>query len=274
MAKTKVLITVKTYPTISGKYDELVCTAGFLEDGTWIRIYPIQFRKKSFEEQYSKYDWIEIDLVKNTSDFRKESFRPVSYDTEIKILGHLDTKGNWFLRKEIVFKNKVYNDLSELILDSKNRELMTSLAVFKPTKIIDFTIEEVEREWDKNKLEKLKQDRSSNLFAHEKEDLFEVVRKLPYKFSYVLIDCNGKQSKMMIEDWEIGQLYWKCLAKYEGNELKALEDVKKQYHDNFIKTKDLYLFLGTSQLHHFTGKNPFMIIGVFYPKKETQLSLF
>ncbi|MCX8481853.1 MAG: hypothetical protein ORN58_08035, partial [Sediminibacterium sp.] len=80
MAKTKVLITVKTYPTISIKYDELVCTAGFLEDGTWIRIYPIQFRKKSFEEQYKKYDWIEIDLVKNNSDFRKESFRPISYD--------------------------------------------------------------------------------------------------------------------------------------------------------------------------------------------------
>ena len=36
MAKTKVLITVKTYPAISKKYEELVCTAGFLEDGSWI----------------------------------------------------------------------------------------------------------------------------------------------------------------------------------------------------------------------------------------------
>ena len=48
MAKTKVLITVKTYPAISKKYEELVCTAGFLEDGAWIRIYPIQFRKKAY----------------------------------------------------------------------------------------------------------------------------------------------------------------------------------------------------------------------------------
>ena len=69
MALTKVLITVKTYPAISNKYDELVCTAGFLEDGTWIRIYPVQFRKKTFGEQYKKYDWIEIDLVKNQSDY-------------------------------------------------------------------------------------------------------------------------------------------------------------------------------------------------------------
>ena len=71
MAKTKVLITVKTYPAISGKYEELVCTAGFTEEGNWIRIYPIQFRKKSFDEQYKKYDWIEIDLVKNKSAFTK-----------------------------------------------------------------------------------------------------------------------------------------------------------------------------------------------------------
>lgn len=41
MAKMKVLIAVKTYPAISAKYDELVCTAGFLEDGSWIRIFPI-----------------------------------------------------------------------------------------------------------------------------------------------------------------------------------------------------------------------------------------
>lgn len=274
MAKTKVLITVKTYPAISSKYDELVCTAGFLEDGTWIRIFPIQFRKKSFVEQYKKYDWIEIDLVKNKSDFRKESYRPISYDTEIKILDHLGTTSNWLLRKEIVFKNKVYTDIEELISEAKNREIMTSLAVFKPTKIINFTIEQVEREWDKKKLEKLKQDRSSNLFAQEDEDLFEVVRKLPYKFSYVLQDCNGKQSKMMIEDWEIGQLYWNCLARHEGNEVKAIEDVKKKYFDDFAKTKDLHLFLGTSQLHHLTGKNPFMIIGTFHPKIETQQSLF
>jgi hypothetical protein len=29
---------VKTYPTISEKYSELVCTAGVLEDGSWIQL--------------------------------------------------------------------------------------------------------------------------------------------------------------------------------------------------------------------------------------------
>lgn len=278
MTLTKVLITVKTYPTLSVKYDELVCTAGFLEDGSWIRIYPIPFRKKSFEEQYEKYDWIETDLVKNEKDFRKETFRPVSYDTKIKVLNHLGTDPYWSLRKEIVLKKGYYASMDKLILEAKNKEIMTSLAVFKPTEIIDFVIEPVDREWDRNKLEKIKQLRSSNLFANEKEDLFEVVKKLPYKFYYVMLDCVGRKSKMMIEDWEIGQLYWNCLHRHNGDENKALEDVKNKYFDDFTKTKDLYLFLGTTKKHHSTSKNPFMIIGVFYPpiiqSTSNQLTLF
>jgi len=36
MERKRVYITVKTYPTLSEKYDELVCTAGISEDGSWI----------------------------------------------------------------------------------------------------------------------------------------------------------------------------------------------------------------------------------------------
>jgi len=272
MAKTRVLIAAKTYPTISGKYDELVCTAGFLEDGSWIRIYPIPFRKKSYNEQYSKYDWIEIDLVKNKSDFRPESYRPYSYDSEITIVGNIDTKNYWAERKKIALNN-VHTNLASLIKDAHNTKICTSLAVFKPSKIIDFIAVEVEREWDKKKIDQLKAHRDqTNLFEHP-EDPFEVVQKLPYKFSFIFEDDQGKQSKLMIEDWETGQLYWNCLAKHEGNEKKAIDDVKYKYFEDFAKTKDLHFFLGTTQVHHHVSLNPFMIIGTFYPKIETQYSL-
>lgn len=271
MALTRVLITVKTYPTISSKYDELVCTAGFREDGTWIRIYPISFRKKSYSEQYKKYDWIELDLVKNEGDFRPESYRPYSHDTEIKIVGHIDTARDWADRKKIAL-GKIYYNLTELITEAKNKDICTSLAVFKPSKILDFEIKSVDREWDNAKLAKLQQ---LNLFEKETTTgKFEVVRKLPYKFSYALVDNQGKESRMMIEDWEIGQLYWNCLAKHEGDESKAKEDVKRKYFDDFAKTKDLYLFLGTTQLHHHVSHNPFIIIGTFHPKPQVQPTLF
>lgn len=273
MAKTKVLITVKTYPAISGKYDELVCTAGFLEDGTWIRIYPVAFRKKAYDQQYKKYDWIEIDLDKNTSDFRPESYRPHSHDAEIDIVGHIGTEDNWTERKKYVL-GKVYFNITELIAEAHNKDICTSLAVFKPTKILDFTVEEVEREWDQKKIAKLDEERKQMDLFKQPEDPFKVVNKLPYKFSYVIEDNQGTRSKMMIEDWELGQLYWNCLARYDGNETKAVADVRKKYFDDFAKTKDLHLYLGTSQVHHYPSRNPFMIIGTFHPKIETQLSMF
>lgn len=273
MPLTKVLITVKTYPTISGKYDELVCTAGFLEDGSWIRIYPIPFRKKAYEQQYKKYDWIEINLVKNRSDFRPESFRPYSIDSPIKIIESVNTDNFWAKRKETVL-NKVYTNMTDLISEAKNKQTLTSLAVFKPSIIVDFIAVECERDWDKKKIATLKANRDqTNMFEHP-EDPFEVVQKLPYKFYFVFEDCKGRRSRLMIEDWETGQLYWNCLAKHEGNENEAIKDVKYKYFEDFAKTKDLYFFLGTSALHHHVSHNPFMIIGTFHPKINIQYSLF
>jgi hypothetical protein len=273
MAKTKVLITVKTYPTISSKYDELVCTAGFKEDGSWVRIYPIPFRKKSYEEQYKKYEWIELDLVKNESDFRPESFRPYSFDSEIKVIEKIDTSHNWNERKKIVL-SKVYHDTAKLIAEAKNKEICTSLAVFKPSNVKDFIIQKVSKDWDQKKIRKLKAKSEQIEFFRNSDDPFRVVNKLPYKFSYVYEDFNGIESTMMIEDWEIGALYWNLISKYNGDEKKVIDDVRFKYFDDFAKTKDLYLFLGTTQLHHYVSWNPFIIIGTFHPKPETQLTMF
>ena len=145
------------------------------------------------------------------------------------------------------------------------------MAVFKPTEILDFYAEPVEREWSNKQKAALAQ---CNLFETVKDENFEVVKKLPYKFKFKFRDEEGTESNMMIEDWETGQLFWKMLAKYEGNEQKAIEDVRKKYFEDFAMTKDLYFFLGTTQRNHYVSKNPFMIIGTFHPKIDTQLKLF
>ena len=104
--RMNVLITVKTYPTISVKYDELVCTAGFREDGSWIRIYPVPFRKKTYDERYKKYDWISVDLERNEQDFRPESYRPAP-GSKIEVIRHIDTENNWEKRKHICLKKRL-----------------------------------------------------------------------------------------------------------------------------------------------------------------------
>lgn len=271
MPVTRVLITVKTYPTISGKYDELVCTAGLREDGSWVRVYPIPFRQRPYHEQYRKYQWIELDLVKNTSDFRPESYRPRSFDTPINIVGEIKADGDtWNERRDIVLRN-IHYDLSQLIVEAKDRNIGTSLCVFKPARILDFEWQEVNREWSKEKIENLRQ---MSLFDTVDTNRRDVVRKLPYNFYYIFEDRNGKRSRLMIEDWETGQLFWNCLERHKGDEEKACEDVKKKYFDDFALTKDLYFFLGTTLQFHLRAPNPFIIIGTFHPKLITQMKLF
>ena len=258
MSKKKILITVKTYPSISTKYDELVCTAGFDEEGNWIRIYPIPFRKLSSDKRYSKYNWIEMDLTKNTNDFRPESYRPINIDAEdvISFHGGINTKNYWEERKNIVLQN-VYDDIELLINEAKDQ--LKSLTIFKPTKIIDFIYEPTDREWDKKRLAALRQ---YNVFEEKK---FEVVRKLPFKFKYIFSDINGKECRLMNEDWELGALFWKGLQKNNGDEKAACEYVRKKYWNDFVLTKDLYFFLGTTKLFHLIAPNPFIIIGTFHP---------
>lgn len=90
--------------------------------------------------------------------------------------------------------------------------------------------------------------KSTQSVQTNKDGKFEVVQKLPYKFRYHFKDNQGTESRMMIEDWEIGQLFWNCLARHDGDEKKAVSDVKKKYLNDFAKTKDLYFYLGTTQL--------------------------
>jgi hypothetical protein len=120
--------------------------------------------------------------------------------------------------------------------------------------------------------------RQLNLFQTPEEiaEEFKVVPKVPYKFSYKFEDSSGKQSTMMIEDWEIGMLYFNCLKRVNGDKKRAIAKVRKKYYD-FFSTRDLHFFLGTTKRFHNVSPNPFIIIGVFYPPMPSptkQLSLF
>lgn len=61
--RAKILITVKTYPLLSSKHIETVCTAELREEGKWIRIYPVPFRNLDRNKRFKKYQWIEANIV-------------------------------------------------------------------------------------------------------------------------------------------------------------------------------------------------------------------
>ena len=150
MAKEKVLIAVKTYPTISEKYKELACTAGFREDGSWIRLYPIPFRLLDQEQQYKKYQWVEVDIARNKGDQRPESHRVLS-TSEIKLLHEVGTDREWEERRKLVLGNqRIYTNLKEIIgLAHENK---ISLVVFRPAEILGFVAEATKPEWPHEKI--------------------------------------------------------------------------------------------------------------------------
>lgn len=241
--RQRVLITVKTYPTLSRKYGETVCTAGVREDGTWVRIYPVPFRRLDETEQYRKYDWIDCEFTRNASDPRPETYRPKDA-VAMRPVGHIGTADAWRERRRLFLKTAtVYTRLSEVIEGAKANEM--SLAVFKPTRIVDFVWEGEEREWDPDKVRQMRERTNQlEIFAEDAwRETFKVIPKLPYSFSYRFEDADGRSSELQVLDWEAGALYWNCLRSTDGDEPAALAKVRQKYFDEFC-AKDLHFFRG------------------------------
>jgi hypothetical protein len=270
MPVEKILIAVKTYPALSLKHQETVCTAGFRQDGSWIRIYPVPFRLLGTDKHYSKFQWVTLPLERNLKDPRPESYKVT--DPAAIVLGEVLGPERRKERDAFVLKS-VYTNKKTLLEGAKTDQL--SLATFRPSKFVKFEVEKAPREWDAEKLAAIQDLRKQgDLFKGHNTDSFEIVEKIPYKFSYTFLDDEGISSTLMIEDWEIGQLYRNCLKRAEGDEAKAVAGVIQKYWDTFMATRDVVLILGTTFEHHVRRHtNPFVIVGVYAPLADSQLDL-
>lgn len=250
------LVVAKTYPNLSQKYDRTVCTAGIdLTTNSWMRIFPIRFFDLSYEEQFKKYDIINVEIEHTNDKFtRKESHR--AKDASIKRIGHLDTGNNWGERKKILLP-LLSKSIEELIAQYDNDH--TSMGLIKPKRVIDFKATPIEscRPWEKDLIMGIQQ-------TLDGINYHSPLEKIPYKFSYVFEcddpNCTTKHD-LMIEDWEICQLYRS--EKQRVGEQEALKKVAQKYKDEFLTKKDLSFILGTE-----SKWNKWLIISVFYPKKE------
>ena len=267
----RILVTVKTYPELSTTYGETVCTAGIREDGSWVRLYPVPFRRLNESEQYKLFDWVTCRLTKHSRDPRPESFRPIG---EIERVGHVGTSHNWQERRELILRpTKVHDSLSKIIGAARDNRM--SLTVFRPAQVNDFSWEETDRQWDNNKLAAAKlRERQTDIFDEQSWDrTFEIVDKVPYKFYYHFEDADGHKRRMRILEWQIGALYRNCVHSTGGDEAAALAKVRQKYFDQFMKT-DVHFFLGTTLRWQLRAPNPWTIVGVFPIPREIQRSFF
>lgn len=256
----RVLITVKTYPIPSAKYDELVCTAGVREDGSFVRLYPVNFRDLPFSRQYRKYQWIEVKARKHTGrDFRKESYRPEP--GTLRNLGEpIGTRnGDWSERAKYVLQSR--SKSMEDLRDQQDRD-GTSLGIFRPKVIKDLEISPADPEWKPSFKAALMQVR----LWEDRKVTKEPPRKVPFKFHYRFEcedpRCKGKH-KMMIEDWEVGALYWR-LVDAGATPDEAASEVKSKFLGELCgPEKDTHFYVGTVLSH----PKSWVVIGVWWPKR-------
>ncbi|WNZ46724.1 hypothetical protein Q2T42_02580 [Leptolyngbya boryana CZ1] len=269
MERRKILIATKTYPSISKKYRETVCTAGVLLDEEenpveWIRIYPIRFRELDFEKRYKRWSIISAEIERNEKDYRQESYR--INDSSIHIVREIGTKNNWQERKSFVLPLQ-FDSISEIEAQGK------SLGIIKPKSIEKYFFRNTDREWS-----------PKQQVIQDQGDLFEPsveLEKIPYQFGYKFTTVNGARHTYTVSDWEISELYRKCRDRASGTTLEerekeAVSKVKQKMEDEFLSKKDIHFIVGNLKNH----SRVFMIIGIFYPPKTVQkqevqtLSLF
>ncbi len=257
MERLRVLITIKTYPIPSAKYDELVCAAGVAEDQSFVRLYPINFRDLPFSQQYTKYQWIEVDAERHKGrDRRKESSRPNCESLEV-VSGTLPTAHNWQERSKYVMP-LVSQSMEELWDRQKADD--TSLGIFRPREVMDLEIRRDDAEWKPKFLEALKQARLWETRKRTRQPPLKVPWKFYYRFACNDPRCRGKH-RMMIEDWEVGALYWREVRGGKSSRAAA-ESVRYKFLNELCGPgRDTYFYVGT-----VLGHSTWVVIGDYYPK--------
>lgn len=261
MEELRLLITVKTYPIPSAKYDELVCTAGVTEQGDFVRLYPINFRDLPFSQQYKKYQWIQVKAAKHRhGDVRKESYRPDCSTLELLGRPVSTPRGDWSQRARYVLAKKA---VSMEDLYARQAIDHTSLGVFRPKKVHDLIISPDTPEWKPAFKAALCQAR-----IWETRTVTKLPpRKIPYKFHY-RYECDdprcNKNHQMMIEDWEVGALYWRLIDKGATPDEASAKVREKFLGDLCAPDRDTHFFVGTVMAH----PRNWVVIGVFYPRVQ------
>lgn len=269
--KHKILIWAKTYPELSKKHIETVCTAGMLESGKPVRLYPIPYRYLTdADEQFKLYQWITADLLKNPDDSRPESYK---IDLESLQVGETipTTHDEWGKRSEWMFRDTDWQFDSVDALQEAQKNKRTSIGVVAPREITK--VEVVDRpEEDARSFEQKFEDLKKAVEAERAQiQMFgdaipPEMKKLEFLKSRVVVSwlCKAKNCtghNMQVLDWGLCEL-----QRRDGNEaaLKKMKDLCQ------LDTYDLRFFLGNL----FQYPASFTIVGMWYPKRVSDLLRF
>lgn len=181
----RVLILCKTYPSPSAKYAETSCVAGLTAGGRLVRLFPVPFRLVADDQQFRKWQWIEVRLEKARDDHRPESHRmfvdTIACDAEPMKAG----KRGWPARMALLARQPVYTDFGAM--EQTRLAQGNTLALFKPNRITSLEIKPTKNaDWTPDERTKLLQMQQQNSLFDAEEDQRQVrlLEKIPFDFYY------------------------------------------------------------------------------------------
>ncbi len=243
-----VLVNCKTYPAVSTKYIETVCTGGIERDGRFIRLYPIPFRFLDDEQQYDRWDVIRVRAYRDTKDQRPESWH-LEAGTEIKILESISSeRQRWEWMRHGVFEST----------DEMDRRGMTNgLVEIEP---FELYWEPESKEWSAGQLNVFNQ---GNLF-HGREKQEALAERVPWQFKLRFKEkSTGREFDQKVLAWSYYQGYRRRLAALK-DEVEALMALRDNVHRSILNpARSVFVIFGThSRFKHW------MISGLYHLPRE------
>jgi hypothetical protein len=254
------VVTVKAYPNPSSKYFESVCVAAITREEGAIRLYPVGFRSLPAGRRFKKYQRIKFKMRKHERDRRPESFRPDEHSFEL--LETLNSANGWKKRWDWV-RPTIGPSMCELMtLQASERR---SLGCIRPRDVDKLIIEDADAEWSGSKKGTIDQ---LALFDNVETKLERIPFVFKYRYRCESPACKGHNQSII--DWELMELYRKVRQSTDGaDDIKA--KIRQKYLDQLCGSdKDTHFFVGNHSLYPVS----FMVLGIFWPPKATQHSLF
>jgi len=257
----RILILAKTYPSPSAQYVETSCVAGITDKGCMRRLYPVPFRLIENNQQFKKWQWVDVRVEKASNDRRPESHK-IYVDT--LVCGHqVDTRSEWAERRDWISKAPSFDSFTAM--DTARSEDGLSLAMLRPARIIGLDITAARHtDWTDEEREKLTRQQMELFSEAEARREVKDLRKIPFDFYYrYMCDTpDGRaEHKHKIVDWEAGALFWNCRKKY-GADWEVPFRAKLEAE---LTGKDLTFLMGN--LHRF--QDQWLIVSLIYPPKQT-----
>ena len=260
----EVLITVKTSPQPSTSYGDTVCVAGIRIDGgraDWIRLYPIPFRWLESDQQFHKYDIIQLEVRRRDQDTRPESYSP-SIES-IHRVGHLD---GWRARQPIISQvaRTTVCALRAGALASHSAPSLGMVDVRSVSKV-EFEVNPGWSEAERAKIAHAMQLPTHDLFGGQVRippELVAPAYKVRYKYRCMDDDCPSHTGQIL--DWELSELQRRY--REAGDErLKAV--VREKFFDQmFSAKKHTSFFMGNFE--DPKKRHNFSVLGAYYPDRQ------